>query len=273
MIEELLPINLIEYFVSLAMNLNKKVENDYGLIIETLPTFETYLTKRWRKLNIHIDDCDTDEIIKIISGFANGKASDIPVRIVKRAAPVLAKILKLLYNNCISEGIFPSSLKTGRISPVFKKGDEQLIENYRPVPILPIFGKIFEKIIYTRMYSFVVAQGILHENQFGFQQSHSTSHALNYAVTKIGEKIKSSESVIGIFIDLSKAFHTIDHQKLLYKFENYGIRGVAGGPRQKLFRKSTNSTQKQLAKIKMLKSFIWHTAGLSVGSAFIFTVY
>ena len=141
-----------EYFVSLAMNLNKKVENDYGLIIEALPTFETYLTKRCEN-SIYIGDCDTDEIIKIISGFANGKASDIPGRIVKRAAPVLAKILKLLYNNCISGGIFPSSLKTDRISPVFKKGDEQLIENYRPVSILPIF----EKIIYTRMYSFVVA--------------------------------------------------------------------------------------------------------------------
>ena len=166
--------------------------------------------------------------MKIISGFTNGKASDIPVRVVKRAAPILVKILKLLYNNCITGGIFPSSLKTGRISPVFKKGDERLIENYRPVSILPIFGKIIEKIIYTRMYSFVVAQGILHQNQFGFRQCHSTSHALNYTVTKISEKIKCGESVIGIFIDLSKAFDTMDHQKLLYKLDNYGIRGIAG---------------------------------------------
>ena len=138
------------------------------------------------------------------------------------------KILKLLYNNCIAGGIFSSSLKTGRISPVFKKGDEQLIENYRPVSILPIFGKIFEKIINTCMYSFVVEQGILHQNQFGYRQNHSTSHALNYTVTKICEKIKCGESVIGIFIDLSKAFDTIDHQKLLYTLENYGIRGIAG---------------------------------------------
>ena len=172
-----------EYFVSLAMNLNKKVENDYRVIIEALPTFQTYLTKRC-KSSIYIGECDTDEIMKIILGFTNGKASDTPVRIVKRAAPILVKILKLLYNNCIARGIFPSSLKTGRISPVFKKGDEQLIKNYRPVSILPIFGKIFEKIIYTCMYSFIVAQGILHQNQFGFQQSHSTSHALNYTVTK-----------------------------------------------------------------------------------------
>ena len=78
------------------------------------------------------------------------------------------------------------------------------------------------------MYSFVVAQGILHENQFGLRQSHSTSHALNYTVTKISEKIKCGESVIGIFIDLRKAFDTIDHQKLLYKLEYYGIRGIAG---------------------------------------------
>ena len=94
-----------EYFVSLAMNLNKNVENDYGVIIDALPTFETYLTERCKN-SMYIGECSTDEIVKIILGFANGKASDIPVRIIKRATPVLAKILKLLYNNCIAEGDF-----------------------------------------------------------------------------------------------------------------------------------------------------------------------
>ena len=100
-----------EYFVSLAMNLNKKVENDYRVIIEALPTFETYLTKRCES-SIYIGECDTDEIMKIISGFTNGKASDILVRVVKRAAPILVKILKFLYNNCVAGGIFPSSLNS-----------------------------------------------------------------------------------------------------------------------------------------------------------------
>ena len=109
-----------EYSVSLAINLNKKVENDYGLIIEALPTFKTYLTKRCEN-SIYIGDCDTDEMIKIISGFANVKASDIPVRIVKRAAPVLAKILKLLYNNCISEGIFHPLLRQAEYRLYLKK--------------------------------------------------------------------------------------------------------------------------------------------------------
>ena len=197
------------YFASIAMHLNEAAENDFGMLIKTLPTFETYLIKPCEN-TIFIDECNEEEIVKIASEFANGKASDIHIRVIKRAVPVLAKYLKLLYNDCITRGNFPSALKVGRISPIFKKGDTQLIENYRPVSILPIFGKIFEKIIYARINSFVQAQGILHENQFGFQQGHSISHALNYTVTQISKNVKCGESVIGIFIDLSKAFDTID---------------------------------------------------------------
>ena len=118
----------------------------------------------------------------------------------------------------MAEGTFPSILKIGKITPIFKKDDEQLLENYRPISTLPIFGKIFEKLIYSRLYGFFASNGILNKNQFGFRQGHSTSHALNYSINHIQKAIKKGNHVLGIFIDLSI---------LIKKLENYGIRGVA----------------------------------------------
>ena len=122
-------------------------------------------------------------------------------------------------------GIFPEELKVGNISPIYKKDNEQLIENYRPVSTLPIFGKILEKVIYARLYSFFTANNTLSDNQFGFRKQHSTSHALNYSVSHIENCLKNGEHILGIFIDLSKAFDTIDHDLLLIKLEKYGVRG------------------------------------------------
>ena len=97
------------------------------------------------------------------------------------------------------EGKFPSILKLGKITPVYKKDDEQLLENYRPISTLPIFGIFF------------TSNNILNKSQFGFKKSHSTSHALNYSINCIEKSIKKGNNVLGIFIDLSKAFDTIDH--------------------------------------------------------------
>ena len=124
-------------------------------------------------------------------------------------------------------GKFPDTLKTGKITPIYKKEDEEQLENYRPISTLPIFGKILEKLIYTRLYNFFVAQNVLHDKQFGFRKNHSTSHAINYSIHHINKAIKNKEHVLGIFIDLSKAFDTIDHKTLLVKLRSYGVRDIA----------------------------------------------
>ena len=191
-----------------------------------LPSFESFLPSPCSD-SIYMAECDRLELLGIVSGLVNGKSSDIPIRVIKRAVPTLVDDLVQLYNQCIKCSVFPSSFKVGRITPIYKKGDEQLLENYRPVSILPIFGKIFEKMMHSRFYKFFTSQGVLHENQFGFREGHSTAHALNFTVSHINKVVKSGKSVIGIFIDLSKAFDTIDHDKLLFKLSHYGIRGVA----------------------------------------------
>ena len=155
-----------------------------------------------------------------------GKSSDIPIKFVKWSTKIIAPILQQLYNNCMKHGIFPNDLKVGNITPIYKKGNEEYLENYRPVSTLPIFGKIFEKLIYSRLYKFLVSKNILHECQFGFRKGHSTSHALNYSVEEINNQLDSGKHLLGIFIDLSKAFDTINHEKLIHKLNNYGIRGT-----------------------------------------------
>ena len=214
-----------KYFNSIASVLNSNImESEIAGC--KFKSFEEFMMPS-NENSIFLNDCSEAELLEIISQLDNNKASDIPIRIIKKSSHVICPYLVTYFNECMANGIFPDVLKVGKVTPIFKKGNAEELGNYRPVSTLPIFGKIFEKVIYTRIYSFLQSQGILHKNQFGFRKSYSTSHAVNYSVKIIKDSIQKKNHVLGIFIDLSKAFDTIDHNNLLVKLNRYGIRGNA----------------------------------------------
>ena len=112
---------------------------------------------------------------------------------------------------------FPDSLKIAKVTPVYKSGDSSSLSNYRPVSVLPCFSKMLERIMYTRLYNHLQENKILYSKQFGFQRGHSTDYAIIELVEQIYQNFEENKCTLGVFIDLEKAFDTVDHKILLRK--------------------------------------------------------
>ena len=169
-----------------------------------------------------------EEIVKIIAKFNQNKGpghDDIGNMIVKKVATKISKPLSTIFNCSLKTGVVPEQLKIGKVIPIYKKEDVEVVSNYRPVSVLPCFSKILERLMFNRCMDYIDKNSTLNEKQFGFRTNHSTYLAIIEVVDKVVSAVERNESTLGIFLDISKAFDTIDHD-ILYKLEYYGFRGI-----------------------------------------------
>ena len=192
-----------------------------------LNNFQQYLCNRVCS-SMFLNPTSTFEICCIINQLNVIKScgSDgIEAKFIVLAAEVLSSVLAILFNACFDFGIFPTCLKTAKVVPIYKAGDINEVTNYRPISILSIFSKILEKLVHTRKL-FFKCHSALTSTQYGFRPKYSTFHALLDITNSASDNIEKKLYTGLVFLDLTKAFDTVNHSILLYNFEHYGIRGI-----------------------------------------------
>ena len=139
----------------------------------------------------------------------------------------IAIVVPLIFDNILTSSVYPDSWKLANVSPIFKKEDNRLVENYRPISLLPICGKIFEKIVFDNLYSYLNNNKLITSNQSGFRPGDSTTNQLLYLINEIHEAFDNPKSleVRAVFLDISKAFDKVWHDGLVFKLKQNGISG------------------------------------------------
>lgn len=169
------------------------------------------------------------EIIEIVSKYMNKTSKDcddIDMSLVKKVIDGIVEPLTYIYNLSFKTGVFPEKMKLAKVIPLYKAGDSHVFNNYRPISLLSQFSKILEKLFVERLDNFIDKNNLLMDSQYGFRSGRSTSMALIELVDRLTNCIENKKYAVGIFIDLKKAFDTVDHEIMLKKMERYGIRGV-----------------------------------------------
>lgn len=210
-----------EHFCSVGDRISKKVDST------STNKFKCYLRNKLQN-SFYLSPVSETDVNKVIKQLKENKSpgpDGITNKLIKVCASSLTYPLTLIYNLSITNAQYPIRWKRAKVIALYKKKSKTNPENYRPISLLDCFGKIFEKLIYNQMIYFIKKYNILYNYQYGFREKHSTTHALVYVIDKIKELLDNQSYVIGLFLDIEKAFDCVNHEILLYKLEHYGFRG------------------------------------------------
>ncbi|XP_065658632.1 uncharacterized protein LOC136083154 [Hydra vulgaris] len=215
--KETIVEKLNDYFLEVGPNLASKIPKN-------TTNFKSYI----KPTNISMKEVSLNitEVRNAYNSLKNNKSAgidQISVNVVKAIFDIIEPSLFHIFNLSIQSGIVPEKLKIAKISPIFKTGDNTIMSNYRPISVLPCFSKLLERIMYDRLNKYLTKNKILYNKQFGFKKKHSTDHAVIDLINYISDGFNNDCYTLGVFIDLSKAFDTVDHDILIEKLELYGV--------------------------------------------------
>ena len=174
-----------------------------------------------------IGEEDVVNVIDKLPSKTSSGVDGISTNLLKDIKYIISKPLTLIINQCLETGIFPSKLKVAKVIPILKRGDETIFDNYRPISILPAISKVFERIIFNQIHNYFHVNDLYFCSQYGFRKEHSTELAVLELVDRITQHLDKGTTPINVYLDLSKAFDTLDHNILLHKLKYYGIEGTA----------------------------------------------
>ena len=209
-----------DFFVNIGPTLAKKINT------EGKKAFQSYLQNTNTNSTFHFTYVDDDHIKTVISKLNPQKsagADNISLILLKLSSEALSKPLTAIINQSLKNGIFPNKLKIAKVKPIFKKDDQHDFNNYRPISLLPSISKVFERVVHTQLFQYFTDNALFYNHQYGFRKNHSTETAVLELIDRLKANLDENKIPVAVFLDLSKAFDTIDHNILLKKLEHYGI--------------------------------------------------
>ena len=215
--------NFNSFFSNIGPDLSKKIS------VTSEKNVNTFLKKKVT-VNFDFEPATIASIQKIIDKIAPKSSTghdSLSTLTLKRISSAVTPALTLIINQSLLTGIFPEKLKLAKVIPLFKKGDPHTLDNDRPISLLPAISKIFEKTVFLQVYHYFQNNNLFYKSQYGFRTDHSTELASLEFTDIIYQNLDRGKIPISVFLDLSKAFDTLDHAILLNKLKYCGIKGSA----------------------------------------------
>lgn len=203
---------------AVANNFIQYFNNIPNILTKNKPQHLQITLKENNPISFYFQPATEHEIIDIIKHLKNSNSygdDNISTNIVKICSKLIAKPLTYLVNCSLEQGVFPECLKIAKIKPLHKSGCKNNIENFRPISLLNSFSKIFEKYAANKVINFFEKYNLLNKNQFGFRKGISTNDAIITFLNTLYSKMDKGEKTLSIFLDLSKAFDTVEHNMLV----------------------------------------------------------